>query len=279
MKKFSFATLVFVGLMLTTGCKKEPSPTIIEPTLTLVTEPTVTEGMEVEAGTTIKFTYICEGENLSSLTLNITGENGEEIVMNGIHALNGGTSDTVSMEKTFSYIGRITLEAVLRANERTTASVTLHFTSVAPPEPEPIQLGGLYEGYTKLEGSVTALGMTHPVNDSTRVEMTITELEDTQASAVFVYQGTRYELTGNVQDNIVTFDPFTLELSESNLQLSATIHLTGTLKEGLLVGSILIDKALDLQGSVTSCLLNYNGMQVPVVFDGGISGILAKVER
>lgn len=276
MKKFSFATLVFVGLMLTTGCKKEPSPTpapeptptIIEPTLTLVTEPNITEGAEVEAGTTIKFTYICEGENLSSLTLNITGENGEETVLNGLHALNGGTSDTVSMEKTFSYIGRITLEAVLRANERT-ASVTLHFTSVAPPEPEPIQLGGLYEGYTKLEGSVTALGMTHPVNDSTQVAMTIAEAGDAQIDAVFVYNGTTYELTGSQEGNSVVFDPFSFEINSPDVQLTATIQLNGTLE----------DDVLSLDGSLSNCVLNYNGIAIPVVFDGGISGILTKSER
>lgn len=278
MKKFSFATLVFVGLMLTTGCKKEPSPTpapeptptIIEPTLTLVTEPTVTEGMEVEAGTTIKFTYICEGENLSSLTLNITGENGEEIVLNDLHALNGGTLDTITVEETFSYIGRITLEAVLRANERT-ASVTLHFTSVAPPEPEPVptQFGGYYEGYAKIEGDVSSMGMNYPVNDSTQVAMTIAEAGDAQIDAVFVYDGTTYELTGSQEGNSVVFDSFTLDINSPDVQLTATIQLNGTLE-----GDV-----LSLDGSLSNCVLNYNGIAIPVVFDGGISGILTKSER
>jgi hypothetical protein len=268
MRKLSFLSLVLIGFMLMTGCKKETLP----PTLTLSSEPNITEGMEVETGTDIKFNFDCKGENLSSLLITITGENGEEIIYNFLD-LNGVTSVTKTEECIFTYVGRLTLEATLRAN-RQTATVTLHFTSVAPsepdpdPDPDPALFDGFYSGFLKIDGSVSALALSFPVNDSTQAEMTITTLEDNQVTAVFVYQGTSFDITGSYEDNSIVFDSFPLEISNSNLQLTATIQLNGTLDENV----------LSLEGNFSDCLLNYTGIQIPVEFTGEIGGVLEKCD-
>jgi len=263
MKKLSFLSLVLIGFILMTGCKKE----VLPPTLTLSSEPSITEGMEVEAGTDIKFNFDCKGENLSSLLITITGENGEEIIYNLLE-LNGVASVTKTEECTFSYVGQLTLEATLRANGKT-ATVTLHFTSVAPPQPDPDPdptIDGFYSGFLKIDGTVSALTLSYPVNDSTQAEMTITTLEDNQVTAVFVYQGTSFDITGSYEDNSIVFDPFPLEINNSDVQLTATIQLNGTLDENV----------LSLEGNLSDCKLNYAGMQIPVVFDGEIGGVLNK---
>ena len=262
--------MVLFGLLLMTGCKKDP----IAPTLTLTTEPHITEGMEVETGTDIKFNFDCKGENLSSLLITITGENGESIIYN-FHDLNGVASVTKTEECIFTYVGRLTLEATLRANGKEVA-VTLHFKSVGLPEPnpnpapdphpEPVSFDGSYKGFTKIEGNVSTLGISYPVNDSSQVEMEINVLENNQVEGIYVYHDIKYDFKGRIEKNRIAFNPFTLEIATSDIQLVATIELKGTLDKNV----------LSIEGDLSDCTFNYNGASIPVSFVGEINGTLEK---
>ena len=273
MKKLALLSTILVGVVLLAGCKKDP----IAPKLTLMTgEGYLCEGAETMVGEPFKVGLQCEADKLSAL--NIIFMKGEAFATEDTEYWENAS--TATYERTFiiMYDGDITMTAKLFDTNGQTSTITVHFKSVAPPEPEPepepepdpepTSFDGIYDGFTKIEGSVSALGVNYPVNDSTQVEMTITELEDGQVTAVYIYKETSYDLTGSIQDDQIVFDPFPLEIAETDFQLSATINLKGTLDENV----------LSLEGSLTDCTLNYGGMQIPVLFDGGISGVLTKIE-
>ena len=258
--------------MLMTGCKKEPTPTpdpdptVVEPTLTLVEgEGYLAEGDEINVGEMVKAGFVATGENLVDLSVIVRC--GNDTVFESILPCEGLSQTTKETSFILDQAGDLTLSAVLTDGNAHTASLSLNFKGINVEPPVNDEVEGTYEGFIKIEGSIAALGISYPVNDSTQARMAITLAEDNRVTAVLDYQGTSYEISGSTANNSIVFDDFPLEISNSEVQLSATIQLNGTVE----------DDVLTLDGTLTDCSLNFNGIPIPVIFTGGISGILAKI--
>lgn len=274
MKKLSFALFALVGFLLMTGCKKET----VNPTLTLLTgEGYLSEGTETMVGEPFKVGLKCEADQLTAL--NIIFMKGEAFATEDTK--NWDNASTATYERSFiiMYDGDITMTATLFDTHGKTATITVNFKSLPQPEPEPepepepnpepepTTFDGLYDGFTKIEGNISTLGINYPVNDSSVVEMSINVLEDNQVKGVYSYQGTDYDLTGSIQGDTIVFDPFALVIVNSDMQLNATISLAGVLDEDV----------LSLEGNISDCIFNYNGMMIPVMFIGEIRSVLSRI--
>jgi len=277
-KKLSFVSMVLFCLLLMTSCKKDPAPTptptptpeptIVEPTLTLVEgEGYLAEGAEITVGNEVKVGFVVTGENLIDLKVVFLFDN-DTIATNTL-SCSGLSQTTIETSFTLMQVGDITMNAVLTDGNDHTAALSLNFKGLEVPPPVSNDINGLYEGYLKIEGSVAAFGNSFPVNDSTNAEMTITVMENNQLTAVFVYQGTSFDISGSLEGNRVVFDPFPLEISNSDVQLTASILLNGTVEENVLL----------LEGDLSDCVLNYTGLQIPVTFEGEIGGVLEKSRK
>lgn len=279
MKKFSFLAFALVGFLLMTGCKKDP----VAPKLTLMTgEGYLCEGAETMVGEPFKVSLQCEADKLAAL--NVIFMKGEAFATEDTQTWDNASNATYDRSFIIMYDGDITMTATLFDTNGKTATITVNFKSLPAadpdpdptpdpdpdpdPDPEPVSFDGLYDGYLKTDGTVSTLGISYPVNDSSQVAMSINVLEDNEVKGVYTYQGMDYDLTGSIQGDTIVFDPFTLEIANADIQLNATIGLSGLLEEDI----------LSLEGNVSDCLLNYGGMQIPVTFVGEIRSVLKKAE-
>lgn len=275
--------MVLVGLMLMTGCKKDPVPTpelpAVEPTLTLTTEPNIAEGTEVEAGTLIKCTFECEGEKLSSLLVTITRENGEELIHN-LQTLNGGTSDSTTMEYSVTYVGRLTMEAILQSDNGKSATVTLHFTSVAPKPNE--KFLGDYDGTVLINGTLVAEipGM-EPVqqefSENYQVQVYITGGENDSIVIAECHVNDRvFTATGIVEGNKIIandlHDTFILNYEYNGMTFSPEIDVVYSLT-ATLDGDVLTFEGT-YKGSGDTTILIFTGT---ISLDGTFNGSLNKL--
>ena len=269
MKKLTLVTLAFVGLVLATSCKKDP----VAPILTLTTEPNITEGAEVEAGTCIKFSFDCQGENLSTLLVTVTDENGEE-KDHASYSLDGASSATKTRECVFTHAGRLTLEATLTGNGKT-ANVTLHFTSVAPIEPEPEPnptTEGHYRGTVGLTATAAAMGVSYPVETQLPWEIRLSEAEEEgKVNATVTYEEQVYTTTGTIDDGSIIFEPFDIKLDLSGSTATVTLDMTCRIGEGVLA----VQGTFAGSGSVVMPDVLF---PIPATIEGSLEGDLDKVD-
>lgn len=279
MKKLSFVLFALVGLLLATGCKKDPAPeptpepAYADPTLTLMAgENYLADGDQIFAGTPFTVGLTGTGETVAKLTVTFT--TGNEFVQEKTIEYNGQTSIQYTEDLTLNSVAVITMEAVLTDTQGKTARVTLHFTIVAPNVTS--DFAGTYTGPAILNGTAEIQGMasyTLPA-DTSLLTVQITPIEGGKYEGRFVYIDNEYVTTGTLQGELLVFEPFDREIvveDAFNLNLTLTFNIEAKKVEDRLNVSSIVTGA----GTVA---LPGMPIEMPCSFDGYMKGDLDKTE-
>ena len=276
MKKLSFVLLALVGLVLATGCKKdptpEPTPTYAEPTLTLmVGENYLADGDEIVAGTPFTIGLTGTGETVAKLTVSFMVDN--EYVQEKTIQYNNPTTIQYTEDLTFDGIGDVTMTAVLTDTQGKTATVTVNFSIVAGAANN---FEGTYSGPAILNGTAEIQGMasyTLPA-DTSSLTVEISLVDGDQYEGRFFYNEEEYVTMGTLSDGVLVFEPFERVIVVED---SFSLNLTLTFN----FEAVKVDEALKVNSAVIGTgTVTIPGMplEMPCTFDGSMEGVLDKTE-
>lgn len=276
MKKLSFMLFALVGLMLATGCKKDPTPdptpTYADPTLTLMTgENYLAAGDEIVVGTPFTIGLTGTGETVAKLTVTITA--GEEFVQEKTIEYNGQTTIQYTEDLTLNSVAVITMKAVLTDTQDKTAVVKIDFKTVAGSTTD---IEGTYSGLAVLSGTASIQGLASydlPA-DTSVMTLQITHIEGDQYEGRFVYNDEEHVTPGTLTGETIVFEPFDRDIvveASFSLNLTLTFNFEAVKEaENLKVASVVTGT-----GNVT---IPGMPVEMPATFDGNVEGILDKTE-
>lgn len=276
MKKLPFVVLALVGLVLATGCKKDPTPgptpTYADPTLTLMTgDSYLADGDEIAAGMPFTLGLTGTGETVAKLTVTFTA--GEEFVQEKTIEYNGQTTIQYTEELTLNSVAVITMKAVLTDTQGKTAMVKIDFKIVAGAA---VDVEGTYSGPAVLNGTAMIQGLASydlPADTST-LTVQITHLEEDLYEGRFFYNDEEHVTHGTLTGETIVFEPF-----DRNIVVEASFSLDLTLTFNC--EAVKVDEQLKVNSIVTgNGTVTIPGMPVemPATFDGTMEGVLDKTE-
>ena len=279
MKKLSFVLFTLAGLLLATGCKKEPTPTptpeptYADPTLVLATGTgNLAEGDEIIAGTPFGVGLTGTGETVAKLT--VTFMAGEEFVQEKTIQYNGETVIQYAEVMTLNCIGDITMTAVLTDTQDKTATVTVNFKTVAGGET--IDIEGTYSGLAVLNGTASIQGLASydlPA-DTSILTLQITHLEGDYYEGRFVYNEEEHVTHGTLTGETIVFEPFNRDIVvEASFSLNLT--LTFNFEVAKVAENLKASSVVTGEGNVT---IPGMPVEMPATFNGNMEGVLDKTE-
>ena len=278
MKKLSFVIVALVGLVLATGCKKDPAPeptpdptpdptpTYADPTLTLMTgENYLADGDEIIVGMPFTVGLIGTGETVAKLTVTFTV--GEEFVQEKTLEYNGQTTIQYTEDLMLTSVADITMKAVLTDTQDKTAMVTVNFKIIPAPEPE---FQAHYAGIVNLDATASAFMLSYPINIDYDMDVLISEApEEGHVNATITFAGNTYNTTGTKDGNAINLEPFEIVLDYEGSTVNATIDMSGTI----------VETVFSVQGTLEgSGTISFSGAAIPATIEGTVSGDLDKIE-
>ncbi len=278
MKKLSFVLFALVGLMLTTGCKKdptpEPTPTHDDPTVVLATGAGyLAEGDEIVVGADFNVGYTCTGDKIVKVTLTFTID--DEVVLEHVNSYDG--EDIVQNTEILSLYqtGDVTMTIMVTDTQDKTATVTVNFKVVAPSVTD--DFNGTYTGPAVLSGTAEIQGLiTYPLPaDTATMTVKITALGDGQYEGRFIYNDEEHVTTGTLNGAVLVFEPFNREIVMEQEAFNLNLTLTFNFE------AVKVDEQLDVDAVVTgdgNVTITSMGIESPCSFDGNMKGLLDKTE-
>ena len=272
MKKLSFILFALVGLVLATGCKKDPTPeptpepTYADPTLTLMTgDNYLVDGDEIVAGTPFTIGLTGTGETVAKLT--VTFMAGDEFVQEKTIEYDGQTSIQYTEDLTLNSVAVITMTAVLTDTQGKTAMVTVNFKIIPAPEPE---FQAHYAGIVNLDATASAFMLSYPINIDYDMDVMFTEAtEEGHVNAMITFAGNNYNTTGTKDGDAIDLEPFDIVLDYEGSTVNATIDMNGTI----------LETVFSVQGTLEgSGTISFSGATIPATIEGTVAGDLDKID-
>lgn len=244
-----------------------PEVPAADPTLTLVeSEGYLYEGAEIEAGSLFKVGLTCKADKLAKLVITFTM--GGNVIQETTKTWDNVTQTFFDETFVINEAGDITMTAVLTDTQDKTATVTLHFKTIAAPTPG---WEAHYQGTVTLSATATAMTYSYPFEAEDSMEIFLSQGdEESQVNATITYGDNTYFTTGTKDGDNIDFEPFDIEIAIEESSVTVSLDMYG------IIGDAILSVAGSLSGSGSITLPDIP-FAIPATIEGGIMGDLDEI--